>query len=64
MRLLFRAGVLALAGVGAKSMYDKYLAGTHPDSQLLPAGPIEVRGTIGTAAPPVRDQALGQAVAT
>ena len=43
MRLFVRMGVLALAGVGAKSVYDKYLAGTSPEYQFLPAGPVDLR---------------------
>jgi hypothetical protein len=46
MRLLFRVGFLALAGIGAKSVYDKYL------SNLMPSGtgstgssPIDLSGT-------------------
>jgi len=35
--------LLALAGVGAKSMYDKYVAGTSPDYQFLPPGPVDQR---------------------
>ena len=42
MRLLFKTGVLALAGVGAKSLYDKYLAGSAPDAPLFPQGPIDL----------------------
>jgi hypothetical protein len=45
MRLFFRAGVWALAGVGAKSMYDKYLADTSASSQLLPDRPVDLRAT-------------------
>jgi hypothetical protein len=42
MRVLFRAGVLALAGVGAKSLYDKYLADSSPESPLWPERPIDL----------------------
>jgi hypothetical protein len=48
MRLLFRLGVWVLAGVGAKSLYDKYLAGmvaaaSGNDTTLAGANPINLR---------------------
>jgi hypothetical protein len=56
MRLLFKTGVLALAGVGAKSLYDKYLAGSAPDAPLFPQGPIDLSrdDVSASAAPPAR----------
>src|SRR5918911_3661667 len=42
IRFLFRAGTLALAGIGAKSLYDKYVADSAPDQPLWPQGPIDL----------------------
>jgi hypothetical protein len=43
LRTLFKLGVLVLAGIGAKSLYDKYLAGSTPAAPLFPQGPIDLR---------------------
>jgi hypothetical protein len=46
MRLLFRLGVLALAGVGAKSVYDKYLVNLMPSgSGSTGSNSIDLSGT-------------------
>src|SRR3954447_7238422 len=42
IRFLFRVGTLALAGIGAKSLYDKYVADSAPDQPLWSKGPIDL----------------------
>jgi hypothetical protein len=45
MRFLFRLGVLALAGIGAKSLYDKYFANAQAPSAPWDNDPINLSTT-------------------
>jgi hypothetical protein len=63
MRFLFKLGTLALAGVGAKSLYEKYLA--PAGAGAAPSGRDTPTGTDPAAKytePGYQDKSLGQAV--